>query len=72
MLSSVLFAILFVSTSNFTEEEKATGRELGVEIMNQCNIAVHLDSPECKAWIEFFRQDCIKFVEIWDHCKAFG
>jgi hypothetical protein len=66
-----LFAILFVSTGNFTEDEKAVARERGVEILNRCNIAIYLDSEECKAWIEFLREDCVKFIDIWKHCVAF-
>jgi hypothetical protein len=58
------------SESNFTEEEKVLGRQHGGEILNRCNIAAYLDSAQCKAWTEFFKQDCQKFIDIWDYCGA--
>jgi hypothetical protein len=59
-----------ITESNFTEEEKVLGRQHGGEILNRCNIAVYLDSAQCKAWTEFFKQDCQKFIDIWDYCGA--
>jgi len=71
LIAGIIFSIFFVSTGNFTEDEKVAGRESGIAILNQCNIAIYLDSEECNAWIEFFKQDCIKFVNIWKQCQAF-
>jgi hypothetical protein len=58
----------FAVGEQFTEQEKSDIRQHIPDIVQQCQIAKWVNSPQCKALLGFLAQDCQKFVNIWEGC----
>ena len=70
LISTFPLAYAQLNFGNLTEDDRAILREIGDAIVPLCSNS-NTKVPECEPFLAYYRDQCAKFLSIWDYCRTY-